>query len=236
MQLIKIIGIALLATFITGCAIEQATQVPTIATDVTLYSEFPQQESILHQKLHNYFNLKCKNGSSMSVVTPLHLTEDGFAENTPSSKAHYKIVIGNNIFGNTVYYSNPKTEKLAHNISTVLNDFLANYDLEFSNSINNVLPFNAHYLDHSSYLSKLANDPTDAATTFKIGIDHSLPLEDKTQLVVNLVVYLAKTLGSDCLQAIPKSSDLQFSMKDCQCPSDGKGELKSYESSTDWMM
>ena len=234
MQLTKYLGILTLCALM-GCATEKQPQLSGLATDITLFSEFPQQEGILHEKLHNYFNLTCSNGSSMTVVTPLHLTEDGFSATEPSSVSNYKIVIGNNVFGNTIYYSNPKSKQMAGNIAGVLNQFLESYDLEFSQSINNVLPFNAHYLDHSSYLSKLANNPDELATTFKIGIDHSLPLEDKTQLVINLVVYLAKTLGSDCLKEIPNKSDLQFSMQDCQCPKN-TNPTKPYEDRVDWMM
>ncbi len=235
MQLRKYYVIVLLLVLVYGCTTQEKEELPKVATDITLFSEFPQQEDELHLKLHKYFNLDCTNGSSMSVVTPLHIDEDAFETQKPSSATQYKIVIGNNIFGNTIYYSNEKTDHLAHDIAGVLNDFLISYDLEYSQSINNVLPFNAHYLDHSSYLSTLANDPNERATTFKIGIDHTLPLEEKTQLVVNLVVYLAKTLGSECLHAIPNTSDLQFSMKDCQCPSKDDNGLKSYEEKTEWM-
>ena len=93
------------------------------------------------------------------------------------------------------------------------------------------MPFKAHYLDHNSFLSTLASDPNEIATTFKIGIDNSLALEDKTQLVINLVVYLAKTLGSECLYSIENTSELQFSMQDCQCPM----EKKSVEDEN-WVM
>lgn len=232
MQLKKILGLTLVCGLLSSClSNDTERRLPQVATSITLFSEFPQQEEGLHKKLHRYFNLKCENGSSMSVVTPLHIDEEAFDEEPASSKTQYKIVIGNNLRGNTVYYTDPKTKHMAHDLADILNDFVANYDLEFSKSINNILPFNAHHLDHASYLSALANNPNERATTFKIGIDNSLPLAEKTQLVINLVVYLAKTLGSDCINAIPNSADLQFSMQDCQCPN----ELKSYENSIEWM-
>lgn len=233
MQLIKILGITLMCGLLSSClSNDTERRLPQVATSITLFSEFPQQEGGIHKKLHSYFNLKCENGSSMSVITPLHIDDEAFEEEPASSKTQYKIVIGNNLRGNTVYYTDPKTEHMAHDIAEILNGFIVNYDLEFSQRINSILPFNAHHLDHSSYLSTLASNPNELATTFKIGIDHTLPLAEKTQLVVNLVVYLAKTLGSECINAIPNSSDLQFSMQDCQCPSN---ELKSYENSIEWM-
>ncbi len=235
MQLTKIFTLTLICGLMAGCVSTETEQrLPQVATSITLFSEFPQQEEGIHKKLHKYFNLDCENGSSMSVITPLHINEDVFEEEPASSKTQYKIVIGNNLRGNTVYYTDPKTEHLAHDIADILNGFISSYDLEFSKSINNVLPFNAHHLDHTSYLSTLASNPNELATTFKIGIDHTLPLAEKTQLVVNLVVYLAKTLGSECLYSIPNNSDLQFSMENCQCPPK-ENDLKSYENSIEWM-
>lgn len=222
MQLNRLIYASLVVLGTSSCMSEVGRYLPTVPTDIALYSEFSMEDASLHTKLHKYFNLKCPNGSSMSVITPLHITTTDGKKGAVSTNTQYKIVIGNNIQGNTIYYSNPKTEKLAHDISEVLNTFLSSYDQEYSHSINRVLPFTAHYLDHTSYLSTLANDPREVAITFKIGIDHSLPPEDKTQLVINLVVYLAKTLGSECLYAIPNTSDLQFSMDDCQCPTNQK--------------
>lgn len=216
----------------SSCMTETSKYLTRVPTDITLYSEFSTEDGMLHKKMYDYFNLECPDGSSMSVVTPLHLDAKKVSnKNIIDNSTQYKIVIGNNISGNTIYYSSPETEKLAGDISNILNEFLANYDQEYAHTINNVLPFKAHYLDHSSFLSTLASDPNEVATTFKIGIDNSLALEDKTQLVINLVVYLAKTLGSECLYAIQNTSELQFSMQDCQCPM----EKKSFEDEN-WVM
>jgi hypothetical protein len=212
----------LASLLLTSCMTETRDYLPRVPTDITLYSEFSMEDDLLHKKMYDYFNLECADGSSMSVVTPLHLEVKNIKKNVIDNSTQYKIVIGNNISGNTIYYSSLETEKLADDIAKILNEFLANYDQEYAHTINNVLPFKSHYLDHNSFLSTLANDPEELATTFKIGIDNSLALEDKTQLVINLIVYLAKTLGSECLYAIPNTSELQFSMQDCQCPMNSK--------------
>lgn len=234
----------IIALSISSCTTETAPKrFLQPATSIVLYSEFPQQEDELHLKLYDYFNLQCQNGSSMSVVTPLHLldaaTDAGF-ERKKADQTQYKIVIGNNVFGNTIYYSDVKARGLARDMANILNDFLDSYDLEYAQSINNVVPFNAHYLDHASYLTNIANaqeNIEDNVTTFKIGIDHTLNLQEKTRMVVNLVVYLAQTLGSDCLDAIPNTSDLKFSMEQCNCPSKGRNnQLKSVEDAVDWLM
>lgn len=213
------LALLLFTGILTGCLSQER---PTLAphTHIALYSEFPQEEVQLHQKLTQYFNLDCGNASKMTVSTPL-------APRLPQD-ADYDIVLGNNVFGNTIYYHTDTLATVAQDLATVLNDFIQNYDLQFSQSINQAIPFRAHYLPTATL--------TDAdQNAIKIGIDHHLPEQEKTQLVINMVVYLAQTLGADCLSAMPKTDDLQYSMRDCQCTDDLR-QPKSYESSTRWLL
>ena len=119
----------LASLLLSSCMTETSKYLASVPTDITLYSEFSTEDGMLHQKMYDYFNLECPDGSSMSVITPLHLdVEKVNKKNVIDNSTQYKIVIGNNISGNTIYYSSPETEKLAGDISTILNEFLANYD------------------------------------------------------------------------------------------------------------
>lgn len=215
-----LIGVTVL--LFSSCLSRPETPTVESVTHIALYSEFPQEEVQLHQKLSQYFNIDCRNASKMTVSTPL-------APRLPQ-EADYDIILGNNVLGNTIYYHADTHAALAQDLAAVLNDFIQNYDLQFSQSINQAIPFRAHYIPTAT----LSADDQNA---IKIGIDHNLPEQEKTQLVINMVVYLAKTLGSDCLAAMPKTDDLQYSMRDCQCPmTDELDHPKSYESSTRWLM
>lgn len=212
---------SLALVFLSGC-LSPTPPTESAITHIALYSEFPQEEVQLHQKLSQYFNLDCRNASKMTVSTPLSPRR---AQNTD-----YDIILGNNVLGNTIYYHTDTLATIAQDLATVLNDFIENYDLQFSQSINQTIPFRAHYLPTATL------DASDQ-NAIKIGIDHHLPEQEKTQLVINMVVYLAKTLGSECLAAMPRTDDLQYSMRDCQCPmTDDLHQPKSYESDTRWLM
>ena len=104
MQKINVFYTLIIASVIlSSCASETANYLAKVPTDITLYSEFSTEDAVLHRKLYDYFNLECSDGSSMSVVTPMHL-DVRRAKEAFSNSTQYKIVIGNNIYISTILY------------------------------------------------------------------------------------------------------------------------------------